>query len=461
MAKKKKNVIRYRKPVHLNVGVVIFLVVAVYLGIFLLQYMAREKIRVYEVVEGSVTNTSQYTGIALRDEKVTYAQGAGYLNFYKREDERVRVGDLIYTLDESGTVSDILAQLTASSDSLTDDNLLMLKNQLANFSTDYQPVHFDDVYSIKASLSTSLLEYMSGTVLDELTEMLERNNIVFTRNYTDTSGIVEFYVDGMEELKTSDIDEVDFSPNAYTRTSLSSGSLVESGGAVFKTIHSDTWDIIIPISDEDKAKYSENSIISVAFPGTGLTANAEYDLVIGSDGEAYGRLHLYKYMVQFASDRFINVELEDHGEAGLKIPTSAVISKPFYIIPKSYMTTGGDSYDDGFFQEVYNAGTTSVEFTPTTIYYSDEEYCYVDPSAFTEGTVLIEPDTNNRYQVAATLSMQGVYNINKGYAVFRHIEIIDETGDYYIVKKNTSYGISLYDHIVLNAAAVKENDIVY
>ena len=45
--------------------------------------------------------------------------------------------------------------------------------------------------------------------------------------------------------------------------------------------------------------------------------------------------------------------------------------------------------------------------------------------------------------------------------VFRRIEILDENEEYAIVSKNTTYGLSRYDHIVRNADKVKEEDILY
>ena len=70
-------------------------------------------------------------------------------------------------------------------------------------------------------------------------------------------------------------------------------------------------------------------------------------------------------------------------------------------------------------------------------------------------------DTGEKYVIGETDTLEGVYCINKGYAVFRRIEILDENEEYAIVSKNTTYGLSRYDHIVRNADKVKEEDILY
>ena len=78
-----------------------------------------------------------------------------------------------------------------------------------------------------------------------------------------------------------------------------------------------------------------------------------------------------------------------------------------------------------------------------------------------EGDALINTDTGEKYVIGETDTLEGVYCINKGYAVFRRIEILDENEEYAIVSKNTTYGLSRYDHIVRNADKVKEEDILY
>ena len=54
-----------------------------------------------------------------------------------------------------------------------------------------------------------------------------------------------------------------------------------------------------------------------------------------------------------------------------------------------------------------------------------------------------------------------MYNINRGYTVFRRIEIIDQNEEYCIVKTGTAYGLSLYDNIVLDSSTVSEDEILY
>ena len=73
---------------------------------------------------------------------------------------------------------------------------------------------------------------------------------------------------------------------------------------------------------------------------------------------------------------------------------------------------------------------------------------YVDKSAFKEGDAIVNQETGERYIIGETDTLEGVYCINKGYAVFRRIEVLDQNEEYAIVSRNTDYGLSYrYDHI--------------
>jgi hypothetical protein len=58
-------------------------------------------------------------------------------------------------------------------------------------------------------------------------------------------------------------------------------------------------------------------------------------------------------------------------------------------------------------------------------------------------------------------ALKGVYNVNKGYAVFRRIEVLEENKEYAVIKKGTEQGVSLYDHIALNASLASESSVIY
>lgn len=70
---------------------------------------------------------------------------------------------------------------------------------------------------------------------------------------------------------------------------------------------------------------------------------------------------------------------------------------------------------------------------------------------------MLMKDSSKRYQISDTQTLTGVYNINKGYPIFREITILDENQEYCIVESNSAYGLAQYDQIALDASTVKDD----
>ena len=108
MADDRNKVTKYRRPVNLNIGMVIFAVIFIYVVTCVIMYFKTDHIVGYSVMEGSLTSNKIYKGIALREEEVVNSQDAGYINYFAREGERAAVGNLIYTVDETGRLSEYI-----------------------------------------------------------------------------------------------------------------------------------------------------------------------------------------------------------------------------------------------------------------------------------------------------------------------------------------------------------------
>ena len=103
----------------------------------------------------------------------------------------------------------------------------------------------------------------------------------------------------------------------------------------------------------------------------------------------------------------------------------------------------------------------TTEFIPTTLYQESDEDYYVDNSILDVGNNLIKPDSEEKYTVSRSATLKGVYNINKGYADFKEIEVLYENDEYSIIRSNTTYGLSAYDRIVLDAESVDMDELIY
>lgn len=465
MAKKKKNskIIRYRKPLNINIGMIIFLLIFAYMIFYVYVYMNREKIEFYEVSEGSIVNDQRHTGIILREETTKYTKNAGNINYYLREGKRAAVGTRIYSVDETGALSKLLAERTDGSVVLSKENLNSIKKELSSFSQTFTNEQFKNVYDTRYSLDSEVLEYANVDTLKNLDSVVDELGVNFEQIRADDAGIVSYSIDGLEELTVDKVTAELFEKSAYTKNIMKSGQLIEQGAPAYKLITSGDWSIVFPLTEDERTLYQDKTSLAVKFTGTDLDTTAKYSAFTGADGGSYGQLSFTKYMEQFVSDRFVDFEIVTEEVTGLKIPRTAVAEMNFFLIPKEFLVLSETGSARGFYKEVYTDNGTSIVLTPCDIYNSDDEYYYVDCGANSElkaGDFLIKEDSQDRYQVSVTASMQGVFNINRGYTAFRKIEVLNSNDEYYTVKKGTDYGLSVYDHIVLNAAAVSANGTV-
>ena len=71
------------------------------------------------------------------------------------------------------------------------------------------------------------------------------------------------------------------------------------------------------------------------------------------------------------------------------------------------------------------------------------------------------PDQPLTFTVGKQGTLVGVYNINKGYADFKQIEVLYSNDEYSIVKSNSYTGLRAYDYIALDSSQVTDKDFVY
>lgn len=461
MASKNKKVTKYRRPLNINIGVIIFGIIFIYVLISVVIYIINPRISVYEVNKGSLATNNTYQGFILRSETKVSAEKAGYINFYAREGEKIGAGQTVYTIDETGKLEEILSDATKSESTLTEDDIKSLKTSISSFSNNFKPNNFKNVYNFKYDIENTVLELVNVNLLNSLTDLTNENSAVFTTCTAPVDGLVVYSTDGYEDVTIDTLTEDMFDYDKYKKTTVKTSDLVNAGDEVYKIITDEQWSIVIPLDEAKATEYAEKNVMRVKFKKDGVKANAGFS-VIRINGKPYGKLDLSSSAIRYASDRFIDVELLVSNVEGLKIPVSSVIEKDFYTIPVEYATQGGDNNNIGFLLETFDENGKSItQFVQPTIYYSTDEEYYVETHEFETGNYIVKTDSTDRYPIGKTAKLKGVYNINKGYAQFKQINILFENEEYYIVEEGTTYGIAVFDHIVLDGKAVEEDDIIY
>ncbi len=456
------KIVKYRKPLNINIGMVIFAVILVYIVICVFMYFTQKHVEGHQVTVGSLSTNNIYKGIALRDEEIITASQAGYVNYYAREGERVGVGNLVYTLDESGRLADYL-NTEVSGSTLTSQDLAELKSEILGFVNNFDPEYFSSVYDFKFSVQGTVLKLANANILENIDSINQAGiaELISFCNAPDT-GIVIYSMDGYEDKTAQELTEADFDVRNYEKTQLISNELIAAGDPVYKLSTNEDWSIVIQVDSDKADELLEKEFVKVKFLKNQDTSWGEVSRHTNEAGEIFVELSFNNSMVTFCTDRFIDIELILEDETGLKIPNSSIVKKEFFIVPKEYVTKGGNGNSDGVLRETYaEDGTVTTEFVETAIHGETETEYYLDDISLRIGEYILKPESTEKYALSKRGSLTGVYNINKGYADFKQIDVLYDNDEYSIVKSNTQYGLSAYDYIVLDAQAVEDDEFIY
>lgn len=458
----KQNITKFQKPISINMGVIVFLLLLAYIIVICVSYFNHEHITPYEVKLGSLAVNNICEGLILRDEQVVTSDYSGYINYYARENAKVPLGEMIYTVDPTGKLNEIVEDESIEGSSLSDENLAELRNDISNFTNDFSLKNFKDTYTFKYDIEGTVLKLANYKVLagvDDIKNITNTDGVDF--GYTPYAGVLIYSTDGYEGVAAEEVTDAMMDRENYTKSQLHSNELISQGDNAYKIITSENWTILAEITEEKAASLTDEDYIEVRFLKNNYKSWAQVT-VLRQNGKVYAKLDFNNSMITFASDRFVEIELLDNAQEGLKVPNSAIVERTFYLIPEQYLTKGGNTGDDGFMKEKYlEDGSKSTEFVAATIYNLVDGECYVDESVFSAGDRIVGSENGEPYTVSKQASLIGVYNINKGYADFKQVTILNQNEEYAIVKSNTEYGLSVYDHIVLKGDTVSENDLIY
>lgn len=460
---KETNVIKYRKPLNINIGVVIFVIIFIYVIFNVIMYFTATHISPYEVEYGTMAANNIYNGFVIRDEAVYTSEYKGAVNYYVKEYSKVGFNDLIYSVDENGSVASKLNEAKQNVAQVSNAASGEVFELLDDFQLSYDSTEFYSVYALKEEVNSLLNEALSLDALNQIAEYADtaEGNQTFHRIRAKEDGIISYYVDGYEGVTVDTFELQMLDEAAYQRMNLKVNAEVSNGDAAYKMINSEKWHVILPVSSELAQELSDGTLIRIRFVKDAKEMYAEYE-IREENGAYYMVLTMKNAMIRYASERFLEVELLMAEETGLKIPNSAIVEKEFYTIPVEYFLKGDDSSADGLLIEKTDKdGKQTTEFINPTIYYRTEEYCYIDSEYVQAGDRIIKPDSVDKYVIGSdTDSLQGVYNINKGYAVFKQIEIMLQNEEYSIIKVGTGYGVALYDHIALDGSKIQEDELI-
>ncbi|MDO4321578.1 MAG: HlyD family efflux transporter periplasmic adaptor subunit [Lachnospiraceae bacterium] len=450
--KRRKKITKYKKHSFFNIGTLLFGTLFIYMIISMFMYLTETHVTAYEVMKGTITGNYRFHALSLRTEEVATASHSGSIRYYEREGSKASAGSVICAINETGSMEPV-----AIRDFVLDtEEASRLRDTMSSFTINYSGSAFQKTYDLKSG--------MEGTI----SEIVEENSTgyVSMRNQctASTSGFVIYNIDGMETLTEEEITSDLFDQTNYHPTNLRNQKNVSAGNPLYKLITDESWALYFPIDQKLLTELNDIQKIRFRFLKDNQTFSAPFS-VIQNGGEYFGKISLDNSLVRYASDRFLEIELVMNKRSGLKIPSTAIVDRSFYRIPEEYVIKNADTNKEIVLkvESFGEDGSSSVKYVAANVYsYEDGEYL-VDQNLLSEGDYIQLEDSAKRIQIQEKNkeTLHGVYNINKGYAVFREITVIDENEEYCIVESNNTYGLAAYDYIVLDASQVAEEQIVY
>ncbi|MCR5202379.1 MAG: hypothetical protein K6D02_04735 [Lachnospiraceae bacterium] len=446
-------------------GAILVLIAGFVLYVFFMT-ISKKSLAIYEVNKKSISDNDVVRGLVLRDETVVKSSSSGYINYFVGEGQKVGINGRIYSLDETG---DVFKEITNELNVDTTDNMAIdeIRSSIKDFRNDYTPSNYESIQSFQYNINNTIEQISIEESRTKINKMLRnnRNTTGFTVYKSEKSGIVSYITDNKEDLKLRDITYKHFEDTSDSKNVIKQNSFVKTGDNVYKLINSNRWSIVVPVSESKYKNIKKQGTVSITLKKINVTTYPSTK-TFKRDGKYYAVFTLSNYLEQYINSRYIDLQINLNGASGYQIPISSIVERKAFYIPKEFLTFNTDNNSCVFMDKAdTEKKDSSVKndyvLSEVSIYTTDEDGNYYISSNNLKEGVVIYSSTGKDYQLKAPKLMEGVYNCNYGYCKFNYIEVLYENSEFAIVSSKTSYGLSLYDHIVLNADIIDENDLIY
>lgn len=441
------------KRSRINIGLIVFIVIFIYILSNFISYLTREHISIFEVEAGGIVDEDVFSGVVLRDEEVVRTAASGYINFYIPDGDKAAKNSNVCVITKADSADKSNSGQSENNFALTRDDFSNIREQIVDYNKKYSDSNYSEIATLDYRLNNILGQIVSRT---NITNLGRASSSSYEIMKAEENGLVSYSIDGLETLKESDINENSFQSGLTDRKQITAGSFLKADEPAYKIIHEDAWEIVISPSEEQLEKLRDLETVDVTIIRDNLTTSAQIH-IFENNGRSYVGLILNNYMIRYCNDRYLDVRLLWSSYSGYKIPASAITELYYYMVPADFLVTNEKSSQKGFYIQ---SGSGTV-FTKPDIVMMTDDFCYVNMNDLGEGDNIINPDTGASYKVGTTAALTGVYNINQGYSRFCLVKVLYQYGDYCIVDPEESSSLSIYDHIILNGESVTNGEFIY
>lgn len=465
---------RLRPP--LTFMTVVFVLILIYLLVHGILLLSRDRIQAYDVGAPVKDNVSgSYTGIILREEHTVKAEESGYVSCFSVSGDRLSSGATVCTLDDDGMLEEALRSMYFGEKMLSEDSKVRIRDTVRDSMYGYSRMDFSSASDIGTSIRAAVL---NGLIRDADSVTTAALLSSCTPVHTAESGFVLFTQDGYEYAGPASMTLSDFSESPAEPRTVSTGDYVSAGDFLYKIVPDNRFKLVFPMTDQEAARFAGRTNLTVRFLN-GVEITGSFSSERGADGTAMGILSFQKYGANHLNERRVSFFILDKAVQGYKIPESAIVTKNFYTVDKNYITEGGGRNSRGVLIEADG----KVTFHEVTVYMNDtdddasndfiigDDVAYISGDCLSPGTVLVSQAvsegsgqlTQERTALSVQTVLEGVYQINSGYCIFKPVARLTSSLEtsYVIVSPKVKNGIADYDRIVMNAEEASEYELIY
>ncbi len=466
------EIIRLNHSIPVTPLTVFCAAVLLYFIIQIIILCVRSPLETYSVGAAVSDNVSgEYRGIVIRDEFVVQAEEKGYVTFFAVANEYRKGNSVLATIDPYGEiVSKLYETVNGNMNLLSNASLLTIRKAIREGSGGMDLISFSGAYSLKTSVQSTILECLINENNAEIQKALAE--IYFSEVRSSSTGYFENWQDGFEGLTEAEVTSEILLTGKDNKVFRNSGDAVETGDFLFKVFPGNSFKLCFLLEESEAERLKDRTKLTIEAEN-GITCTGSFSISTTADGKPMGILSFRSYGGNF-NCRFLSFKLLDQKTTGFKIPESALISKEFYVVEKRFITSGGSSNTKGVLVEKDGLAV----FIPCTVYeYGSgdnfvigEDSAYLFSSEISAGMTIIAPtaaegeeNLSKTMVIGPVTTVEGVYQINKGYCVFKPIVRLKNSleSSYVMISANVRSGLQAYDRIVLNAEGVKENELIF
>ncbi len=466
----------------------VFVLFVFYIGGYFAVLMNRETISSTTVLSGAIGQPSISKGVIIRDETVYNAPAAGNVQYFVADNEKIKSGTVVASIQNSDNIDDILIELDNLDQKIyelqerRDDFSIaqkdakriagQIKTGIDNTMFDFSTYNMDSIYKTKSGVDKKvsvrnqrLLQEDTGSV-KSLSGERQMALDKFEENETPmkvvTSGIVSYYIDGFEDrfnfTNLYSLSKEHIKSATNDKTVVTSKEVIKED-KVFKLINSNTWYIASYVDPEAVEDWKEGEAKRIAIENSQTYHDVDVivDRIITKQKEAYVVFKITNKVLDYINMREVNIKITGGADEGIKVPNSAVAEMLLLKIPKKYIYGKNSNL-------VNRMVNNEVKEVAISKYLSDEENIWVlqKYSIIQYGDIIVSAeDSSDTFKVEESMNIYGVYKINSGLAKFARIYIKEVSDGFTILDPDVEQGISSHDVIVTDAINVEEGQKIY